>query len=76
MKVLGIALIVVSLSYVISNSVYNLITVNGFIRLVLTVVISWIVSGVVILLVGMNKSERYMIKNATIKVLDKVGMNK
>lgn len=75
-KVLGIALIVVTLSYVLSNSVYNLITVNGFIRLVLTVVISWIISGVVILVVGMNKSERFMIKNAAIKVLNKVGIKK
>ena len=75
-KVLGIALIVVALSYVLSNSVYNLITVNGFIRLVLTVVISWIISGVVILVVGMNKSERFMIKNAAIKVLNKVGIKK
>ena len=75
-KVLGIALIVVSLSYVLSNSVYNLITTNGFIRLALTVVISWIISGVVILVVGMNKSERFMIKNAAIKVLNKVGIKK
>ena len=75
-KVLGIALIVVALSYVLSNSVYNLITVNGFIRLVLTVVISWIISGVVILVVGMNKSECFMIKNAAIKVLNKVGIKK
>lgn len=75
-KVLGNALIVVALSYVLSDSVYNLITVNGFIRLVLTVVISWIISGVVILVVGMNKSERFMIKNAAIKVLNKVGIKK
>ena len=75
-KVLGIALIVVALSYVLSNSVYNLINVNVFIRLVLTVVISWIISGVVILVVGMNKSERFMIKNAAIKVLNKVGIKK
>lgn len=75
-KVLGIALIVVALSYVLSNSVYNLIIVNGFIRLVLTVVISWMISGVVILIVGMNKSERFMIKNAAIKVLNKVGIKK
>ena len=73
-KVLGIALIVVALSYVLSNSVYNFITINGFIRLVLTVVISWIISGVVILVVGMNKAERFIIKNVAIKVLNKVGI--
>lgn len=32
------------------------------------------ISGVVILFIGMNKSERFMIKNAAIKVLNKVGI--
>lgn len=73
-KVLGTAAIVVLLSYVLSNSVYNLISIHGFIQLILTVCVSWMISGVVILFIGMNKSERFMIKNAAIKVLNKVGI--
>ena len=75
-RVLGTAAIVVLLSYVLSNSVYNLISIHGFIQLILTVCVSWMISGVVILFIGMNKSERFMIKNAAIKVLNKVGIKK
>ena len=73
-KVLGTAAIVVLLSYVLSNSVYNLMSIHGFIQLILTVCVSWMISGVVILFIGMNKSERFMIKNAAIKVLNKLGI--
>lgn len=73
-KVLGTATIVILSSYIFSSAVYELMPLTGFVQLLLTIIESWIVSGVIILFVGMNQSERSIVCRAAIKVLNKVGI--
>lgn len=75
-KVLGTTTVVVLLAYFLSNAVYKLISLTGFMQLVFTIIESWTISGVTILFVGMNQSERSIVGHAVIKGLKKIRLNK
>lgn len=74
LNVVGKSAVVAAVSYVLVYAVYSSLSLSGFLQLVVTVIVSWIISGSVILLLGMNQTERNMVKSALNKVLNKVGI--
>lgn len=74
LNVVGKSAVVAAVSYVLAYAVYSSLSLPGFLQLVVTVIVSWIISGSVILLLGMNQTERNMVKSALNKVLNKVGI--
>lgn len=75
-QVLLRALIVVVFSFCISMLIYNNTLLQGFAKLLLTGATSWIISAIVILFVGMSKSERSLIYNMINKIGTKIGIMK
>lgn len=75
-KVIGKASIVVVLSYTISLVLFDLLPIDGFGKLILTIIFSWVISGSTILIIGMTQPERLMVKSTAIKILNKVGYEK
>ena len=75
-KVIGRASVVVVLSYTISLALFDVLPIVGFVKLISTIIFSWVISGSAILIIGMTQPERLMVKNAANKMLNKIGFKK
>ena len=75
-KVLMRAMSVVVISFCISMLIYNNTLLHGFSKLLLTGAASWMISAIVILYVGMSKSERNLVYNVIRKFGTKIRIMK
>lgn len=62
------SLVVILLSYFICYFLFSEIPLSGFTQLVFTLVLSWFISAIIILFVGMSNSERRMVIKAVSKL--------
>lgn len=67
---------VVVFSFCISMLIYNKTPLFGFAKLLITGIFSWFIAAIVILFVGMSKSERNLAYNVIRKIGTKIGIRK
>lgn len=75
-QVLLRAISVVVISFIVCTLIFNNVPFYGFTKLLLTGVASWFIASIIILYIGMNKSERNLIYNVIRNFKNKIGRKK